>query len=73
MSLEGIGRARTIGSAVAIGNRWFITARHFSLSEGHPIYLENGDRYEITEVHTAPETGGNLPDLKLVKVDGELP
>jgi hypothetical protein len=69
MDMGGIARARG-GSAVAIGNRWFLTARHFYLDVGHTMSLEDGSTFTITETHS-PNIGGDLIDLKLVRVAEE--
>ena len=70
MDMSGIGRVRS-GSAVAIGNRWFLTARHFALATGNTITMEDGSIFTITDTYNAPLTDGNLPDLKLVRVAEE--
>ncbi len=69
MSMEGIVRARS-GSAVAVGNRWFLTARHFALAEGNTMTAEDGSIYTITDIYTHSVDGSPV-DLRLVRVAEE--
>jgi hypothetical protein len=70
MSMEGIARAGS-GSAVAIGNRWFLTARHFSVNPGSTMTLEDGTVLNVTNTYTT-SVNGISPDLKLVRVAEEV-
>ena len=70
MSMDGIAVARS-GSAVAVGNRWFLTARHFSLNVGNVLTMQDGSHLTITNTYT-PLTPGSYVDLKLVRVAEEV-
>ncbi len=73
MTLDGIGRVGG-GSAVAVGNHWFISVRHFSIGIGNEIEMANSDIYTVTEVYNAPELGQSYPpDLRIIRVAEELP
>ena len=69
-SMDGIAKARS-GSAVAIGNRWFLTAGHFALVPGNTMTMQDGTRVTITNTYT-PLTPGSYVDLKLVRVAEEV-
>jgi len=72
MSLDGIGKVGG-GSAVAIGNRWFLTVRHFAIGVGYQISLSDGSLYTVTETYNAPIPDGQTyaPDLRIVRVAEE--
>jgi len=72
MTLDWIGRTG-VGSAVAVGNRWFLSAAHLSVGVGGQIELPGGDVYTVSKVYNAPVIGFAAPDLKIVKVAEELP
>ena len=73
MSLDGIGKVGD-GSAVAIGNRWFLTARHFSVGVGAEIELPDGSLHTVTDGYNAPIPSGQTyaPDLRIVRVAEEM-
>jgi hypothetical protein len=70
MSMEGIAQARS-GSAVAIGNRWFLSVRHFSLGVGNTMTLEDGTTVTVAEVNNLSVDGVGV-DLRLIRVEEEL-
>ena len=74
MTLDGIGMVGG-GSAVAVGNHWFMSVCHFPIGVGSQIAMANNDIYTVTEVHNAPALLGQTSpvDLRIVKVAEELP
>ena len=72
MTLDWIGRIGG-GSAVAVGNRWLVSAAHLSISVGSQVELPGGSFHTVAEVHGAPSVGLGTPDLTIVRVAEELP
>jgi len=60
------------GSAVAVGQRYMITNRHFTTAVGHTVTVQGTD-YTVQEVINAPLFSGNSPDLRVIKIDAPLP
>ena len=81
MTLDGIGMvfdgAGQVGggSAVAVGNRWFLSAAHFAINPGYTITMSDGRTYTVEETFNAPPLNGQSDpvDLRLVKVAEQLP
>ena len=71
MDMSFVGQVNA-GSAVAVGRRFLVTNRHFSTVPGSTVTLAEMP-YTVEEVIEAPRYGGDLPDLRLLKVDAPLP
>ena len=60
------------GSAVAVGQRYMITNRHFTTYVGHTVTVQGVD-YTVQEVINAPLFSGDAPDLRVIKLETPLP
>ena len=72
MTVDYVGRVRG-GSAVAVADRYFLTARHFSISVGNTINLY-GSTYQVQEMFNAPVLAGETKavDMRLLKVSSMI-
>ena len=73
MTVDYVGQVQA-GSAVAVADRYFLTARHFSISVGNTIDLY-GSTYQVQEIFNAPPLAGETKpvDMKLLKVSSMIP
>jgi len=72
MTWDYIGQVG-VGSAVAVGMRYMLSNRHFTIGPGSTVTVD-GTPYTVTETYNVPDWGGsNTPDLRLFKVDAPLP
>jgi len=74
MTLDGMGKVGG-GCAVAVGNRYFLSVAHFSVSPGAQVVMVDGTSYTVTEVTNAPALLGQTDkvDLRIIKVAEEMP
>lgn len=72
MTVDYIGRIGG-GSAVAVADRYFLTARHFSISVGNTVNLY-GSTYQVQQIFNAPALAGETKavDMRLLKVSSMI-